>query len=183
MNAPSRDPLLTAAKLLLMFFVGVLGLAVVATAAGAPLVLIAQDRVLAELAAEGIANGKQAIPVLTLLLVGVSALLSLAVWFLVTLLRIVRSVGEGDPFAPINGDRISRMGWIALGGQALAFPVGAAVVWLAENVSDERGPLGDEIHTEMGFSGSGILLVLVLFILARVFRHGAAMREELEGTV
>ena len=33
------------------------------------------------------------------------------------------------------------------------------------------------------FSLSGILMVLVLFILARVFRHGAAMREDLEGTV
>ena len=29
----------------------------------------------------------------------------------------------------------------------------------------------------------GILLALVLFILARVFREGAAMRSELEGTV
>ena len=27
------------------------------------------------------------------------------------------------------------------------------------------------------------LLVVILFILARVFRHGAAMREDLEGTV
>ena len=30
---------------------------------------------------------------------------------------------------------------------------------------------------------TGFLIVLVLFILARVFRHGAAMREDLEGTV
>ena len=29
----------------------------------------------------------------------------------------------------------------------------------------------------------GILMVIILFILARVFRHGAAMREDLEGTV
>jgi len=30
---------------------------------------------------------------------------------------------------------------------------------------------------------TGLLVGLVLLILARVFRHGAAMREDLEGTV
>ncbi len=30
---------------------------------------------------------------------------------------------------------------------------------------------------------TGILVVLTLFILARVFRQGAALREDLEGTV
>jgi len=183
MTSPSRDPLLNVAKLLLMFFIGVLGFAATAAAVGAPLVLIAQDRIVAEIAAEGIANGQDAIPVVALLLVGVAALLSLAVWFLVTLLRIVRSVGEGDPFAPINADRISRMGWITLGGQLLAVPVGAAIIWLAENFSDERGELGTTVDEDMGFSGLGILLVVVLFILARVFRHGAAMRADLEGTI
>jgi hypothetical protein len=34
-----------------------------------------------------------------------------------------------------------------------------------------------------GISFGGFLLALVLFILARVFRKGTEMREELEGTV
>ncbi len=34
-----------------------------------------------------------------------------------------------------------------------------------------------------GISGNGLLLMLILFILARVFRKGAEMRAELEGTV
>ncbi len=181
MSVSKRDPLLTGAKLLLMFFIGILGFAVVATAVGAPLVLIVQDRVVAELAAEGLTNTVDAIPVAAFVLISVSALLSLAVWFLVTLLRIVRSVGEGDPFAPINARRLARMGWIALGGQCLAVPIGAAVIYLANNISDERGAV--DANVDMGFSGSGILLVLILFILARVFRHGAAMRDDLEGTV
>ena len=29
----------------------------------------------------------------------------------------------------------------------------------------------------------GLFIVLVLFILARIFRHGATMRDDLEGTV
>lgn len=33
------------------------------------------------------------------------------------------------------------------------------------------------------FSLSSLFLSLTLFILARVFRHGAAMRDDLEGTV
>ena len=32
-------------------------------------------------------------------------------------------------------------------------------------------------------SANGLLLVLVLFILARVFKTGAQMRDDLEGTV
>ena len=35
----------------------------------------------------------------------------------------------------------------------------------------------------VGGDGSGVILVLVLFVLARVFRKGTEMREELEGTV
>ena len=34
-----------------------------------------------------------------------------------------------------------------------------------------------------GFDMTALLLTVILFILARVFRHGAAMREDLEGTV
>ena len=36
---------------------------------------------------------------------------------------------------------------------------------------------------EASFDFGGLILILTLFILARVFRHGAAMREDLEGTV
>ena len=40
-----------------------------------------------------------------------------------------------------------------------------------------------QFHATRSVMAWGILLVLILFILARVFRHGAAMREDLEGTV
>ena len=41
----------------------------------------------------------------------------------------------------------------------------------------------DGVTIDAGLDLSGIVLVVVLFILARVFRHGAAMRADLEGTV
>ena len=39
------------------------------------------------------------------------------------------------------------------------------------------------IEDHISISLSGIMLILTLFILARVFRQGAMMRAELEGTV
>ncbi len=175
-----KDPLLTAARILLIFLIGVLGFAIVMTAIGLPALLIFQDSVIAEMATEGIANGGQLIGPLALVIAAVIGLLALAIWFLVLLRRIVNSVGEGDPFVPINADRLRKMGWIALAGQLAGLPLAAMVLWIADLVGDK----GQDIRADVdGFSPSGLLLVLVLFILARVFRHGAAMREDLEGTV
>jgi Protein of unknown function (DUF2975) len=107
------------------------------------------------------------------------------VWFLVLLRRIVLSVGEGDPFIPENAERLSRMGWLVLAGQIAAIPVGALVLWIASLVEDTpaESRIRADLHSDFGFSFSSLLLMLVLFILARVFRRGASMREELEGTV
>jgi galactitol-specific phosphotransferase system IIC component len=52
------------------------------------------------------------------------------------------------------------------------------VMWLASVAKEAHA----DVRTDLDLGGS-LLLPLVLFILARVFRHGAAMREELEGTV
>ena len=73
--------------------------------------------------------------------------------------------------------RLSRTGWLVLAIQVAAIPLGAVVLWLSERVKSV------DADVDIGFSGNGLILALVLFILARVFRHGAAMREELEGTV
>ena len=69
------------------------------------------------------------------------------------------------------------MGWLMLGVQALALPLGALGLFVARTL-EEQGGTGD-----MVIDPSGIVMVVVLFILSRVFRHGAAMREDLEGTV
>lgn len=176
-----RDPLLTAARILLVFLIGILAFVVIMVAIGLPAMLIFKDSVIAEMASEGIANGAQLIGPLALLMAAVIGLLALAIWFLVLLRRIVNSVGEGDPFVPINADRLRHMGWLALAGQLAIIPLAGIGLWIAELVGDQ----GENIRADVdgGFSLSGLLLVLVLFILARVFRHGATMREDLEGTV
>ena len=176
-----KDPLLAAARILLIFFIAVLGVAAAAVAIGAPIVLIMQDRVVAEFAADGATNAARIFPALPILMLAIAGLLALAVYFLVLLRRIVNSVGEGDPFVPANASRLERMGWVVLAGQLLSVPIGRAVVWIATIVADDK----DDVHVgdDFGLDGGALLLMLVLFILARVFRRGAEMREELEGTV
>ena len=174
-----KDPLLAAARILLVFFIAVLGFAAAAVTIAAPIIVIFHDRVVAAFIAEGAADAARMFPALPILMLGIASLLALGVYFLVLLRRIVNSVGEGDPFIPVNATRLSRMGWLSLIGQIVSIPIGAAVVWIARIVEDDPKVRVDEF----GFSGTGILLVLILFILARVFRRGAEMREELEGTV
>lgn len=180
MDTIKRDPLLLAAQILLWFFIGVLGLSLVAVAIGTPAAAIFQDRIIAEAAAKGITAGPELVGAVLVILVAVAAFLALAIYFLVLLLRIVGSVKDGDPFVAINAERLSRMGWIALAGQIAMIPVGALLMWIAEITKDIENV---HVDSDFGLNLEGILLVLILFILARVFRQGAAMREDLEGTV
>lgn len=179
-NKTGHDPLLLAAQVLLWFFIGVMGFALVMVGIGTPAAAIFQDRIVAEAAAKGIEAGPELVGAVIGILLATFAFLALAIYFLVLLLRIINSVKEGDPFVEINAERLSRMGWIALAGQIAMIPVGALVLWIAEITKDI-----DDVYvdSDFGISGSGVLLVLILFILARVFRQGAAMREDLEGTV
>ena len=180
MTPRKRDPLLTAARLLLMAMIAVLGFATALVALAIPFVIVFQDRAMAEIAKEGITAGPEFIGAVALLLAGVAGLLAVAVYGLILLRRIVMSVGEGDPFVPANADRLARMGWLALAAQLASIPIGGIAMWIAEIVQDsDKVKVGDEF----GFDLGGILLIFILFILARVFKRGAEMREELEGTV
>ncbi len=91
------------------------------------------------------------------------------------LLAVVESVRLGTPFMHQNASRLHRIAWALLGLQLLSIVIGA----IARGVSTPTHPL----RLEAGFSTSGWLAVVLLFVLARVFAAGAGMREELEGTV
>ena len=93
------------------------------------------------------------------------------------MLGIARSVAQGDPFIRENAARLSMMAWIALAINALYLPVAGFAVYLTKRLGGAPGTV--DVSLDFG----GLILVLTLFILARVFRHGAAMREDLEGTV
>lgn len=90
------------------------------------------------------------------------------------LLAIVRTVGGGDPFVADNAARLQMIGWAMLGQQLLQLAIGT----IARGVSTPAHPL----HIA-AFSTSGWLAVILLFVLARVFTEGTAMRADLEGIV
>lgn len=90
------------------------------------------------------------------------------------LLDIVRTVGRGDPFVIENADRLKRCALALLGLQLLRIVVSIT----ANSVSMSTMPINIE-----AVSLGGWLAVLLLFVLAQVFRHGARMREDLAGTV
>lgn len=105
------------------------------------------------------------------------ASLSLAYDFVTRLAQVIDTVGEGDPFTLANARRLTRMAWLALIIQVIALPAMLLSQWLKPQLA--QGAFG--IRSDFSLSALG--LAVVLFVLARVFRQGAAMREDLEGTV
>lgn len=91
------------------------------------------------------------------------------------LLSIVETVRAGDPFVTENASRLQTIAWAVF-----ALELGRlVVVGIANSVSTAARP----IHIDLNLSVTPWLAVLLLFVLARVFDHGARMREDLAGTV
>lgn len=174
MSRTTNDPLLTTASFLLGLFIGLLCFAMILVAIGLAAVLTVQrGEIVSDIAAEGLAAGTYWGIVAGLF--AVVAMLFLGLRFTLELRSIVASVKEGDPFVAGNAAHLARMGWLALAIQLIAIPVGFAAA--------AAGELTDGVPADVGTSGGGFVLALTLFILARVFRRGTEMREELEGTV
>jgi len=88
---------------------------------------------------------------------------------------IVETVRSGDPFVATNADRLQAIAWALLALQLLSLVIGG----IGRAISTPAFPL----HLGAGFSTSGWLAVLLIFVLARVFAAGTQMREDLDGTV
>lgn len=86
------------------------------------------------------------------------------------LLAIVGTVGSGDPFVALNAARLRKCAWALLGLEGVHLAVGAVSA-------------AGSIDVDWDYSPTGLLAVLLLFVLAQVFAQGARMRDELEGTV
>lgn len=172
-----NDGLLKAGRLLTSFLMILLGLVAAVLVVVIPFILFSQSHV-----ADAMVQGATAsLPlaqaaIIAVLVVGIILLL-LGFHFLQLLKRIINSVGEGDPFIPVNAERLTRMGWVIVAIEVLKLPVIAIAHFLATQFKPE------DVQVDLEFSLTGLLFGLVLFILARVFRHGAAMRDDLTGTV
>lgn len=169
-----RDTTLAAARAVLK------GLLVLNLACCALFVLIlagsfaAEADVLGALA-RGPAAGEPSVLILAVRIVmaiGIAAV-PLAHLILSRLLAMVDTVRAGDPFVTENGRRLTTIAWALLGLQFLDLGFGAVSL----------GMLAGTDQFDWSFGLTGWIAVLMLFVLARVFHHGARMREELEGTV
>lgn len=109
------------------------------------------------------------------LLVVLICLALVALMFLMAT-RIVETAKAGDPFAIENARRLAQIGWLLLTVQVVGFLANMMLSFLPEKLQE---------HVSVGFDFSpvGVLAVLMIFVLAQIFRHGAEMRAELEGTV
>ena len=182
-----NDPLLLIGKIFCIFLQAVMALAAIALAIAIPVVLFAQGLIQAEIVKElpGVTEQFPGLLIAAIMAIGLAIVAMLFVFF-GKLRRIISTVGEGDPFQPQNATRLSQMGWLMLGTQLVVIPAGFIVMQLA-NYADaiEKAGAKDFSLTfdDGGFDMTALLLTVILFIFARVFRHGAAMREDLEGTV
>ena len=94
---------------------------------------------------------------------------------LARLLAIVHTVTTRNPFVAENAERLRTIAWAVLGLELLHLSVGAIGAVLSRSTQS--------IDLDWNFSVTRWLAVLLLFVLATVFEHGAAMRDDLEGTV
>jgi hypothetical protein len=91
------------------------------------------------------------------------------------LARIVETVRAREPFSFENAQRVRTIAWALLALQMAE--VGVSLIGRAISAPETELKLGSP------FAVTGWLAVILLFVLAGVFREGAAMRADLEGTV
>lgn len=178
MKFRSTDPLLTGAKVIVALLIALsIFIMVMLTIAVGAILTAGRSDLQAELAAAGAPDF--AFWIVALAIAMMIGLAWLAYRFMRDLWAVIGSVDAGDPFRPENANLLSRMGRTALGAYITAFLIALQAAWLAQ--FEPKGALDLDVNIDLG--AGGLLLILTLFILARVFRHGAAMREDLEGTV
>ncbi|MDP3854585.1 DUF2975 domain-containing protein [Phenylobacterium sp.] len=103
-----------------------------------------------------------------------AALYMTGVLFIVERLRkIFMTLTAGDPFHPDNVRRLRVIGVILAGLELLRYAVWGVGAWLLPGVNE----------VEPNFSLTAWFSVLVIFVLAEVFREGARLRREAELTI
>ena len=175
-HASSADPLLFATTVLLYLICAFLLIGLAALAVALPAVGIMWNEVSAQILKEyPYAHVGQLLPAIMATLAFGIAVIVLAFQFVRKLLQIIRTVGDGDPFDTANADRLQAMAWLSLSIQIVGIVMGLIVHGLSKTLGET------DMHYDLEFTS--VILILLLFILARVFRRGAEMRSELEGTV
>jgi hypothetical protein len=166
--------LLNAATLLIFLLIGAMVLGLFALLGASAFGLLTQTEVMEVVRDLGMEAGQ-------IVLVGAFALLSalactvLLLFAVMLTTRIVESAMNGNPFVPQNADRLMQIGWLLLGIEVAG--------WFIEPMLEFLVPekLSDGINFDM--APVGLIGILLIFVMAQIFRHGSEMRADLEGTV
>ncbi len=108
---------------------------------------------------------------------GAIAALTLVQLILRALRRVVASASIGDPFVEANAADLVRVAWLLLGVDVIDALIKPTVYLLAPAAVRAR------IHNVVNISITGLFAVLLIFVLAQIFRRGSDMRAELAGTI
>jgi Protein of unknown function (DUF2975) len=157
----------------------IMGLAVVgglALAVGSVTLPFFWPQVLTEIANEKPGFDGRGVMPLIYILFAFAIICLAALWMILKeLLAIIATVAEGDPFVRANAVRLKAIGWIMVFVHVIGLPFSAVATQVGEKLQEA------DMHGDLSITG--ILSTLLVFVLAGVFERGAAMREELEGTV
>ncbi|WP_426266694.1 DUF2975 domain-containing protein [Sphingomonas sp. LHG3443-2] len=91
------------------------------------------------------------------------------------LLVILETVRSGDPFAAANADRLQIVAWCLLAIQLCDIAFGFADAAMNRAAGEQISAWSPAL--------TGWIAVLLVFVLARVFREGARLRDEAELTI
>lgn len=108
---------------------------------------------------------------------GAIAALALIHFILRALRRVVASASVGDPFIEANAAELVRVAWLLLGVEVIAALIKPMVYLLAP------AAVRAKVHDVFHISVIGLFAVLLIFVLAQIFRRGSEMRAELAGTI
>ena len=111
--------------------------------------------------------------------------LILAVLAFRAIAKVVETARTGDPFVVENATRLTRLGWLLLSIYGIGIAISVFInALLPESLRDGKHHEHFNIQvSKPDISPVGLLAILLIFVLARIFRHGSEMRAELEGTV
>jgi hypothetical protein len=163
------------------FLVAVLTLALGAVVGGLGVFLVA-PAILTQLGIPLAFMGVPLLPILGVALFGVGGGLICMLFILLAVQAtsgIVATAIAGDPFVDDNAERLKRIGWCLLGVMVVQFLTTMVVAMIVP----EHLPEGVNLGIGSDPDPVGLLAILLVFVLARIFKHGARMREELAGTV
>jgi Protein of unknown function (DUF2975) len=176
MDEHTNGTVLKITRGLIYLMMGLAGLAVLALALGAGALPFFWPEALVEIAKEKPGFDGSGVMPLIYMLFAFAIICLAALWMILKkLLAIIATVAEGDPFVRANAVRLKAIGWIMVFVHVIGIPFAAVATQVGDKLQEA------DMHGDVSITG--ILSTLLVFVLAGVFERGAAMREELEGTV